>query len=105
MEPKSQNKRRLKLVVSVASVLAVLATVALPSASTASGSKRAVTGVLTMESSPENAITQNFNPYVESTGPYQMGADSLIYEPLLQFDLAKPSVAPYDFLATAYKWG
>jgi peptide/nickel transport system substrate-binding protein len=105
MEPKSQKKRRLKLAVSAASVLAVLATVALPSASTASGSKRAVTGVLTMESSPENAITQNFNPYVQSTGAYQMGVDSLIYEPLLQFDLAKPSTAPYNFLATAYKWG
>ena len=34
-----------------------------------------------------------------------MGVDSLIYEPLLQFNLSRPSQAPYYFLATAYKWG
>ena len=58
-----------------------------------------------MESSPESAITQNFNPYVQSTGPYAMGADSLIYEPLMDFNLAQPSDAPYYFLASGYTWG
>ena len=33
------------------------------------------------------------------------GADSLIYEPLMDFNLAQPSAKPYYFLATAYKWG
>jgi peptide/nickel transport system substrate-binding protein len=32
-----------------------------------------------------------------------LGATSLIYEPLIQFDVAKPSVW-YPWLATAYKW-
>jgi len=58
-----------------------------------------------MESSPENSITQDFNVFVQSTGAYAMGVDSLIYEPLLQFNLSRPSQAPYYFLATAYNWG
>jgi peptide/nickel transport system substrate-binding protein len=57
-----------------------------------------------MESSPETSITQNFNPFDGSAPIYGMGADGLVYEPLLQFDLAKPSVAPYDWLATSYAW-
>jgi peptide/nickel transport system substrate-binding protein len=72
------------------------------SASTASASS---TSVLTMESSPETSVTDNFNPYVPSSAAYLLGATSLIYEPLLQFDVAKPTQAPYDFLATGYKWG
>jgi peptide/nickel transport system substrate-binding protein len=57
-----------------------------------------------MESSPETSITQNFNPFAGSAPIYGMGADGLVYEPLLQFDLANPSVKPYDWLATAYAW-
>jgi peptide/nickel transport system substrate-binding protein len=107
MDTKAPNSRKLRLVASAAAVSAValLATVALPGASGARSSARAGGSTLTMESSPESAITQNFNPYVQSTGPYAMGADSLIYEPLLDFDLARPSNAPYYFLATAYTWG
>ena len=104
MEPRSANTRRLRL--ALAAVLgALLASVGLSSAAGANGAARAAGSVLTMESSPENAITQDFNPYVQANGAYAMGVDSLIYEPLLQFDLAKPSSAPYNFLATAYKWG
>jgi peptide/nickel transport system substrate-binding protein len=58
-----------------------------------------------MESSPQNAITDNFNPYTTSSAAYLLGATSLIYESLLQFDVAKPSVPPYHFLATSYQWG
>ena len=109
MEPKILKKRRLRFAsaaaVAAASAAAMLATFALPSASSASAARAAAGSVLTMESSPENSITQDFNPLVQSTGAYQMGADSLIYEPLLQFNLSRPSQAPYYFLATAYKWG
>jgi peptide/nickel transport system substrate-binding protein len=56
-----------------------------------------------MESSPETTITQDFNPY-EITAPiYGMGADGLIYEPLIEFDLASPTVQ-YPWLATGYTW-
>jgi peptide/nickel transport system substrate-binding protein len=59
---------------------------------------------LVMESSPENSITQDFNPFVSTAAPQGMGATGLIYEPLYQFDLANPTVS-YPWLATAYKWG
>jgi peptide/nickel transport system substrate-binding protein len=43
-----------------------------------------------MESSPETSITQAFNPFVSTGDAYGMGATGLIYEPLIQFDLAAP---------------
>jgi peptide/nickel transport system substrate-binding protein len=57
-----------------------------------------------MESSPESTITQAFNPFVTTQAAYGMGSTGLIYEPLIQFDLAS---APkyYPWLATSYKWG
>ena len=57
-----------------------------------------------MESSPETSITQNFNPFAGSSPINGMGATGLVYEPLLQFDLANPSQKPYDWLATSYTW-
>ena len=57
-----------------------------------------------MESSPENSITQDFNPFVSTAAPQGMGATGLIYEPLYQFDLANPTVQ-YPWLATHYAWG
>jgi peptide/nickel transport system substrate-binding protein len=60
---------------------------------------------LVMESSPEETVTDNFNPF-DGASPIQgMGATGLVYEPLLTFDLASPSVAPYPMLATSYTWG
>jgi peptide/nickel transport system substrate-binding protein len=59
---------------------------------------------LIMESSPESSITQDFNPYATTAAPYGMGATGLIYEPLIQFDLANPTVK-YYWLATNYSWG
>jgi peptide/nickel transport system substrate-binding protein len=101
--------RRLKLAsaaaVAAASAAATFAAFALPASSSANTAHSAAVPPLIMESSPENAITQDFNPFVQSTGPYQMGVDSLIYEPLMDFNLAKPSAPPYYMLATAYKWG
>jgi len=58
---------------------------------------------LVMESSPETSITQAFNPYVITQATYGMGADGLIYEPLVEFDLANPTVQ-YPWLATSYSW-
>ncbi|MBO0816349.1 MAG: ABC transporter substrate-binding protein, partial [Actinobacteria bacterium] len=56
-----------------------------------------------MESSPESTITQAFNPFVPTQAIFGMGADGLIYEPLLQFDIAAPPKY-YPWLATSYKW-
>jgi peptide/nickel transport system substrate-binding protein len=58
---------------------------------------------LVMESSPESAITQDFNPFVPTAAPQGMGATGLIYEPLIEFDLAAPPKY-YPWLATSYAW-
>ena len=60
---------------------------------------------LIMESSPEETLTDNFNPF-DGASPIQgMGATGLVYEPLLTFDLANPAQAPYPMLATSFTWG
>ncbi len=56
-----------------------------------------------MESSPESTITQTFNPFVPTGAPWGMGATGLIYEPLIQFNLAAPP-QNYPWLATSYAW-
>jgi peptide/nickel transport system substrate-binding protein len=58
---------------------------------------------LTMESSPETTITDDFNPFVPTAAPQGMGATGLVYEPLLQFDLPAPPKY-YPWLATSYNW-
>jgi peptide/nickel transport system substrate-binding protein len=79
------------------------------SSSSSSSSGSASTGTTTtgktlvMESSPETAITQDFNPFATTAAPWGMGATGLIYEPLIQFDLAAPPKY-YPWLATSYAW-
>jgi peptide/nickel transport system substrate-binding protein len=70
-----------------------------PSNSTSSKSSN----TLVMESSPESTITDDFNPLAPTAAPYGMGATGLIYEPLIQFDVAAPPKY-YPWLATAYSW-
>ncbi len=62
---------------------------------------------LVMESSQGVTLSSsnNMNPYLAGSAATAIGATSLIYEQLMQFDIAKPSQAPYPFLATSYKWG
>ena len=74
-----------------------------PSGST-SGSAPPKATRLVMESSPETTITQAFNPFVPTQAAYGMGATGLIYEPLIQFNLAAPPKY-YPWLATKYAWG
>jgi peptide/nickel transport system substrate-binding protein len=67
--------------------------------SASSNSNRA----LVMESSPETSITDDFNPYATTQAAYGMGATGLIYEPLVEFNLASTTVQ-YPWLATKYAW-
>jgi peptide/nickel transport system substrate-binding protein len=93
-------------VLGAAATAAGAVALAAPSASSANAPARAAaSSVLTMESSPESTMTQSFNPFVTSAPTYSVGSTSLIYESLLQFNIAKPSAAPYHFLATGFKWG
>jgi len=108
MEPKTLKKRRLLAGagVTVAASAALMVSVALPSASSAStGARAAASSALVMESSQETTLTDNFNPFVSTSAANTVGATSLIYESMLQFDAAKPLTKPYDFLATGYTWG
>src|ERR1700728_3523855 len=101
---------RRRSLVSMAAVVVICGGVAPCSSSSSTGtvasgsSSSSSSATLTMESSPETTITQAFNPFVTTQAAYGMGATGLIYEPLIQFDLAQ---APkyYPWLATSYKWG
>ena len=74
------------------------------SSSKSAGASTTTTGkTLVMESSPETAITQDFNPFAITQAAYGMGSTGLIYEPLIQFDLAAPPKY-YPWLATGYAW-
>jgi len=103
------NPRRLLAVCAVLGTAALLAACGGSSSksSTASATNAANTtnssAVLTVESSQQNAITQNFNPFVPSSAASLLGATSLVYEPLLQTNAIKPGQY-YNWLATAYTW-
>ncbi len=90
-------------------ILAASTTLSACGSSTSSHSVASLKGknlaaqVLTMESSPTNPISRNFNPFLATSAAQLLGATSMIYEPLYQFDLAKPTVQ-YPWLATSYKW-
>jgi len=58
---------------------------------------------LVMEASPETTITQNFNPYDTPAALNGMGPEGLIYEPLIEFDIAAPPKY-YPWLATSFTW-
>ncbi len=80
-----------------------------PPASGGSGSSASSSGSgnsnaeVVMESSPENSITDNFNPFLATAAPQGMGATGLVYEPLFQFNLANPT-QQYPWLATKFAW-
>jgi peptide/nickel transport system substrate-binding protein len=98
---------RHRTVAGIAAAALVCAGVAACSSSTSSGASKgsssSATATLTMESSPETTITQAFNPFDSTQAAQGMGATGLIYEPLIQFDLANPTVS-YPWLATSYSW-
>jgi peptide/nickel transport system substrate-binding protein len=101
------HSQRRFLAVGAAGLLAA-GLAACSSSSSSSGSTNTNTGTTTgktlvMESSPESTITQAFNPFVPTQAAYGMGATGLIYEPLIQFNLAAPpKYTPW--LATSYAW-
>src|SRR5215472_10229135 len=95
---------RTLVAVGAVAVLATGAAACGSSTSSGSGSSNSSSSpTLVMESSPESTITQAFNPFVATQAAYGMGADGLIYEPLIQFDIAAPPKY-YPWLATSYQW-
>jgi peptide/nickel transport system substrate-binding protein len=102
--------RRSRSVAGIAAAAMVCAGVAACASGASSGagngssSSSSGSTTLTMESSPESTITQAFNPFDPTQAAQGMGATGLIYEPLVQFDLANPTIQ-YPWLATSYSWG
>src|SRR5215469_6134072 len=95
--------RKLVAVSAAAALLAAGAAACGSSTSTTGSKSSGSSSTLVMESSPESTITQAFNPFVPTQAIWGMGADGLIYETLLQFDIAAPPKY-YPWLATSYKW-
>jgi peptide/nickel transport system substrate-binding protein len=58
---------------------------------------------LTLENNTGVTFTDNFNPVDSSSFSKQMSVNSLIYEPLFEFDSLKAGVS-YPWLATKYAW-
>ena len=99
--------RRRRTVTGIAAAALICGGLAACSSSASTGASKnnssSSSVTLTMESSPETTITQAFNPFATTQAAYGMGATGLIYEPLIQFDLANPTVQ-YPWLATSYTW-
>jgi peptide/nickel transport system substrate-binding protein len=95
--------RRRTLVTFAAAAVVCGGLAACGSSTSAGGHNSPSSATLTMESSPETTITQAFNPYDPTQAANGMGATGLIYEPLIQFDLASPTVS-YPWLASSYTW-
>ena len=108
MKPVSTRKRWLTAASSTVAVTAIAASAGVFAApAVAVRANSAAATPLIMESSQGVSLSSsnNMNPYAAGSAATQIGATSLIYEVLMQFDIAKPSQAPYPFLATKYKWG
>src|SRR5579871_248064 len=107
---RSRRHRGLLAIATAGLLAAGLAACSSSSSSSGSGSSSGssntgtTTGkTLVMESSPETSITQAFNPCATTEAAYGMGADGLIYEPLIQFNMVAPPQY-YPWLATSYAW-
>src|ERR1700733_13047993 len=98
------SSRRVLALVAAGLLAAGLAACSSSSPATSDTSAASGTGAtLVMESSPENNVTRDFNPFVSTAAPQGMGATGLIYEPLYQFDLASPTIR-YPWLATSFSF-
>jgi peptide/nickel transport system substrate-binding protein len=102
---KLHSYRRVLAIAATAALAGGLAACSSSNSSSGSASKGSTTTgkTLVMESSPETAITQDFNPFAITQAAYGMGSTGLIYEPLIQFDIAAPPKY-YPWLATGYTW-
>src|SRR5215472_5601662 len=77
------------------------------SGSTSSGgnSSASATGkTLVIDDTPLSPMTDTFNPYSATSTGHVVTADSLYNEPLFIWNILSPGQAPYQVLATGYKW-
>ena len=108
---RTMRGKRLAAIAAAGFLVAGIAACSSSSSSPSTGASGSSTGgntssapALVMESSPEATITRDFNPFDQKAPIQGMGADGLIFEPLVMFDLANPSATPTPWLATAASW-
>jgi len=58
---------------------------------------------LVMENSPSGPLTRNFTPFSTTSAANALGSLTMIYEPLLQFNLLRAGQT-YPWLAESYDW-
>jgi peptide/nickel transport system substrate-binding protein len=86
--------------------VALLASIALTASACGSSPKpvgAATASTLTIESNPVSPMTDNFNPFVQTSIGNQVNATSLVYEPLLQWNITK-SDSYYPWLSDSFTW-
>ena len=75
------------------------------SSSPASGPSGTAKGQpLVIVSNVGQTFARSFNPFVSTSLGNSNSTTALIYEPLLMFNIMKPSQPPIPWLATAYQW-
>ncbi|MGO9660002.1 MAG: ABC transporter substrate-binding protein [Acidimicrobiales bacterium] len=80
-----------------------LVAMASPAVSSATQSSKSAASELIIIADPTGPFTDGFNPFSLSNTPYVQGATSMIYEPLMQFNLLKVGQI-YPWLATSWSW-
>lgn len=99
--PTRRLTRSLGLIAAVSGLAVVAAACSSSSASAGGHTTSASDVTLNIEASPTGPIADNFNPFVSSSPAVLLGASSMVYEPLIQYNLAKPGQT-YPWLATSY---
>jgi peptide/nickel transport system substrate-binding protein len=100
-----QKKRtgyRVALILSLFALVASACSSSSPGSGT-SGNSGGASGALSIVASPAGPFTDGWNPFSLSTSAYVQGATGLIYEPLMQYNLAKAGQI-YPWLAQSWSW-
>jgi peptide/nickel transport system substrate-binding protein len=103
----SKKRAGYRIALTLSSV--VLVTAACSSSSPGSGTSgnssgaSGASGALSIVASPAGPFTDGFNPFSLSNSAYVQGATGLIYEPLMQYNLAKAGQI-YPWLAQSWSW-
>lgn len=82
----------------------LMASAALAACSGGSGAQGPGSGVLSVLSSPGGPFVQGLSPFSSTDSPASEGLTSLVYEPLIMFNNAKPTDAPKPWLASDFSW-
>ncbi len=102
MRQKRQGLRHGWRAVLVVGLVAVLAA-ACSSGGSGSSSSGSANSVLNVVAAPSPPFVAGFTPFSLSSTAYLEGAQSMVYEPLIMFNILKPGVV-YPWLATRYAW-